>query len=150
MRKASLCTNELFRATHNTVTALNASIHRASLPRMKARTEPSWKTEARCVGLSTCRIYPTVSFRKHSASWSTFLLHLVICRQELNADNYFILFSGIDDKNRTKQALPLFFGAASRPWHCGSNLYRRRRPRRRCSAGVQDFPQVIIALRHLT
>jgi hypothetical protein len=34
--------NELFRATHNTVTVLDASIHWASLPRMKARAEPSW------------------------------------------------------------------------------------------------------------
>ena len=46
-RKACLCTNELFRATHNTVTVLDASIHWASLPMTKARAEPSWKTETR-------------------------------------------------------------------------------------------------------
>jgi hypothetical protein len=44
-RKACLCTNELFRATHNTVTVLDASIHWLSLP--SARAEPCWKTEAR-------------------------------------------------------------------------------------------------------
>ena len=32
------------------------------------------------------------AFRKHCASWPTSLLHLVICRQELNVDNYFILW----------------------------------------------------------
>jgi hypothetical protein len=39
-RKACLGTNELFRATHNTVTVLDSSIHWASPPRMKARAEP--------------------------------------------------------------------------------------------------------------
>jgi hypothetical protein len=55
-------------------------------------------------------IYPTVALAESTARIvaKTSLLRLVICRQELNADTV-IAFSGIDDRNLTKQALLFFF-----------------------------------------
>ena len=60
MRKACLCTNELFRATHNTVTVLDASIHRAGVtPKDEGPRRTILEDRGTCVDLSTCRIYLT-------------------------------------------------------------------------------------------
>jgi hypothetical protein len=115
----------------------------------KACAEPSWKTETRTwtsplVADPSDRGIPKALRIVANVLTPSGDLSTGIKRRQL------FHFVGIDVEMNEAKLTTFLCGATSRLWHRGSNLYRRRRPRRRCSAGVQGFPQIIIALRHLT
>jgi hypothetical protein len=72
----------------------------------------------------------------------------VICLQELNADNLFHLRELTIEIERSFQALPLLFGAASRADRRIAKAKPVSSPTSslRLLICMQDFPQIIIAL----